>query len=94
MNLKRGFDRLLIYFSGLYFIAAGHFALNRANLLLDARFRLPPQPQPGDQYEVALTIIATAFVIWVVVYGLIWVLYGFFEWDLPRIDRKGVHISD
>lgn len=87
MNVKRGLDRLLIYISLLYFIAAGTVAVVWTQLAGFAPLKPPPYSDLTEALAVAVAIFGGATILYIVVYGLIWVLYGLFEWDLPRIDQ-------
>ena len=86
MNVKRGLDRLLIYISVLYFIGAGTVAAVWTRLAEFAPLKAPPYADFTEALAVAAAIFGGATIAYIVVYGLIWVLYGLFEWDLPRID--------
>lgn len=88
LNIKRGLDRLLIYISVLYFIMAGVFAVIWTQLASFAPLKAPPYERLTDALAVAAGIFGAATLSYIVVYGLIWVLYGLFEWDLPRIDKR------
>jgi hypothetical protein len=92
MNLKRGLDRLLIYVSVLYFIGAAVAAAVWTRLAAFAPLKSPPYDSLAEALTVAGGIFGAAILIYVVVYGLIWVLYGLFEWDLPHI--KGTRFGD
>ena len=87
MNVKRGLDRLLIYVSVLYFIGAGAAASLWTDLAEFAPLKPPPYASLTEAMFVAAAIFGAATVLYIVIYGLIWVLYGLFEWNLPRIDR-------
>jgi len=87
MNVKRGLDRLLIYISVLYFIGAGTVAAVWTQLAAFAPLKPPPYSNLTEALAVAGAIFGAATIIYIVVYGLIWVLYGLFEWDLPRIEK-------
>lgn len=88
MNVKRGLDRLLIYVSVLYFIGAAVGAVIWTRLAAFAPLKSPPYDSLTETLTVAGAIFGGAALAYVVVYGLIWVLYGLFEWDLPRIDKE------
>jgi heme/copper-type cytochrome/quinol oxidase subunit 4 len=87
MNVKRGLDRLLIYLSVLYFIGAATVAAVWTQLAGFAPLKPPPYSNFAETLTVAAAIFGGATIIYILVYGLIWVLYGLFEWNLPRIDK-------
>jgi hypothetical protein len=71
-----------------YFLAASVGAPIWTRLAAFAPLKTPPYANLTEALTVAGGIFGAATLIYVVIYGLIWVLYGLFEWDLPRIDRE------
>lgn len=83
MNVKRGLDRLLIYVSVLYFIGLGVGAALWTGLADVSTITPPPYPSRAEALESALLVIGAGTLSYIVIYGLIWVAYGFYAWDLP-----------